>query len=63
MFVYLHKIEKVAINGSSKEVINMCIPFWEKAKIVTWTKMHARKKSGKVVFVMKRALKSGFKEN
>ena len=48
VFVYLHKIEKVAIKGSSKKLINMCIPFWEKAKIIAWTKMHARKRVEKL---------------
>ena len=31
VFFYLHKVEQVTIKESCKEVVNMCIPFWEKA--------------------------------
>ena len=45
---YLHNIEKVTITESCKEVINMCISFWEKARIITGTRIHARKRVEKL---------------
>ena len=48
VFFYLLKIEKVTITESSKEVTNMCISFREKARIITGTKIHARKREEKL---------------
>ena len=47
-FIFIRLRRLPLIKGSSKEVIDICIPFWQKAKIITWTKMHARKRVEKL---------------
>jgi len=44
VFFYLHKIEQLTIKESCKQAINMCLPFWEKARIPTCTEIHARER-------------------